>query len=93
MKRERLLAAVLLVVTATALSGQTRPKRFLTAPLTVEDQGSFFVGGVQKVTDYASVAPPVSGPARRSGGSTRGCLRTAIRWPLEIREADTEPNI
>ncbi len=72
MKRERLLTAVLLVITAAALSGQTRPKRFLTplrraagSALTgmIEDQGSFFVGGVQKVTDYASVAPPVPGTA------------------------------
>ena len=63
MKREHLLTAVLLVMTAAALSGQTRPKRFLTAPLTIEDQGSFIVGGVQKFTDGASVAPPVPGTA------------------------------
>ena len=63
MKRKHLLTAVLLVIMAATLSGQTRPKRFLTAPLTIEDQGSFFVGGVQKITDHASVAPPVPGAA------------------------------
>jgi hypothetical protein len=35
-----------------------KPKKFLTGPLTIEDQGSFFVGGVQKVTDHASAPPP-----------------------------------
>ncbi len=35
-------------------------KRFLTGPLTIEDQGSFFIGGVPKVTEHA-VRPP-SGP-------------------------------
>jgi hypothetical protein len=63
MKREHLLTAMLLVITAVTLSGQTRPKKFLTAPLTIEDQGSFFVGGVKKITDHASVAAPVPGTA------------------------------
>jgi hypothetical protein len=62
MKREHLFTAVLLVITAVALSGQTRPKRFLTAPLTIEDQGSFFVGGVKKITDHASVPPLPAAP-------------------------------
>ena len=55
--------AILLVAMATGVSGQAgqKPKKFLTAPLTVEDQGSFFIGGVQKVTDYATVAPPPAG--------------------------------
>jgi hypothetical protein len=61
MKRERLLTAILLVAMAATLSGQAKPKRFLTGPLTIEDQGSFFVGGVPKITDYASVAPPAPG--------------------------------
>jgi hypothetical protein len=63
MKREHLLTAMLLVIMAATLSGQTKPKRFLTAPLTIEDQGSFFVGGVQKITDHATSAAPVPGTA------------------------------
>jgi hypothetical protein len=53
-------SAILLVVMAVTISGQSaqKPKRFLTAPLTIEDQGSFFVGGVQKVTYQAAPAPP-----------------------------------
>jgi len=58
MKREACVA-MLLVVLATVVSGQSpTPKRFLGGPLVIEDQGSFFVGGVQKVTDYATVPPP-----------------------------------
>ncbi len=30
-------------------------KKFLTKPLVIEDQGSFFIGGVPKVTNYATV--------------------------------------
>jgi hypothetical protein len=54
------LSAILLVSMATGAAAQETParKRFLTKPLVIEDQGSFFVGGVPKVTDYASVPPP-----------------------------------
>src|SRR2546422_7187667 len=59
----RLVTSVMLFVAlGTSVSGQSgqRLKRFLTAPLTIEDQGSFFIGGVPKVTDYATVASPPS---------------------------------
>ncbi len=48
-----LSSAILLVAMAVSLSGQTagKPKKFLTGPLVIEDQGSFFIGGVPKVTD------------------------------------------
>jgi hypothetical protein len=62
MKHKYLFTAVLLVISAITLSGQTRTKRFLTAPLTIEDQGSFFVGGVTKITDHASVPPLPAAP-------------------------------
>jgi hypothetical protein len=57
---------MLFLALGTSVSGQSgqRLKRFLTAPLTIEDQGSFFIGGVPKVTDYATVAaPPAPGTA------------------------------
>jgi hypothetical protein len=57
-----LSCAILFVALAVSVAGQAqKPKRFLTGPLTIEDQGSFFIGGVQKVTDYAS-APPLPPP-------------------------------
>jgi hypothetical protein len=53
--------AMLLTAQSAGVSGQTqRPKRFLTGPLTIEDQGSFFIGGVPKITEHAVRAP--SGP-------------------------------
>ena len=40
------------------------PKRFMGGPVTIEDQGSFFVGGVAKVSEYAAApfAPPGQTP-------------------------------
>jgi hypothetical protein len=35
-----------------------KTKKFLTKPLVIEDQGSFFIGGVPKVTNYASAPTP-----------------------------------
>jgi hypothetical protein len=61
MTRETAVSALMVVAMAAALSAQAPAKRFLTAPLTIEDQGSFFIGGIQKITDYAGV-PPVPAP-------------------------------
>jgi hypothetical protein len=51
-------AACVVVATGAGLEAQSRSKKFLGGPLTIEDQGSFFIGGVQKVTPYAAPAPP-----------------------------------
>ena len=55
--RRAAFVAVLVVALAVTASGQTSqtPKKFLGGPLTIEDQGSFFVGGVQKVTDSPQI--------------------------------------
>jgi len=52
-----LLASILLLPLAGNLAAQEaqKMKKFLTKPLVIEDQGSFFVGGVPKVTNYAIV--------------------------------------
>src|SRR5262245_35577665 len=55
-------SAMFVIVMAATIAGQEKPRRFLTAPLVIEDQGSFFIGGVQKVTDYATLpTPPAPG--------------------------------
>jgi hypothetical protein len=51
------LLFVSMVAPATAQNG-SKPKSFLKKPLVIEDQGSFFIGGVPKVTNYATVPPP-----------------------------------
>jgi hypothetical protein len=44
-------------VTLQAQEGKS-PRKFLKKPLIIEDQGSFFIGGVPKVTTYATVPGP-----------------------------------
>jgi hypothetical protein len=60
MKRRTVIVAVFCVALVAGVTGQTPQKRFMAAPVTIEDQGSFFIGGVQKVSEYAAVpaAPP-----------------------------------
>ena len=53
---------VMLAGTAPIVSAQAPQKRFLTAPLVIEDQGSFFIGGVPKVTEHATVPPAPGAP-------------------------------
>src|SRR5437773_1489510 len=54
-----LSSAIVVAAMAANLAGQApKQKKFLTGPLTIEDQGSFFIGGVPKVTDYATPPPP-----------------------------------
>ena len=57
----RTLVPIVALLAATALPchGQAQ-KRFMGGPVTLEDQGSFFIGGVPKVSEYAAIpgAPP-----------------------------------
>ena len=58
--RNAIVATLALTMTVT-LSGQSpQPKRMMGGPVTIEDQGSFFIGGVTKVTQYAAApfGPP-----------------------------------
>src|SRR5437762_4786035 len=57
---QSLIVFVLAAATVLAEDGN-RTKKFLTKPLVIEDQGSFFIGGVPKVTKYATV-PPAADP-------------------------------
>ncbi len=43
---------------ADATGAVPKTKKFLTTPLVIEDQGSFFIGGVPKITRYATVPAP-----------------------------------
>ena len=56
----RVFLAVLVLTMSSTITAQdnNRTKKFLTKPLVIEDQGSFFIGGVPKVTNYATVPPP-----------------------------------
>jgi hypothetical protein len=52
------LALVGAVSAATLQAQEPKIKKFLKKPLVIEDQGSFFIGGVPKVTSYATVPGP-----------------------------------
>jgi hypothetical protein len=62
MFRVRMVVVLLLVALVCPTAAQTPHKRFMAAPVTIEDQGSFFIGGTTKVTDYA--APPFAPPGQ-----------------------------
>ena len=55
-----MFSAVLLVTMGASVLAQegSKTKKFRTKPLVIEDQGSFFIGGVPKVTNFATVPPP-----------------------------------
>lgn len=60
MRRARALLIPILAVAATTgvLAQEGKTKRFLKKPLVIEDQGSFFIGGVPKITSYATATSP-----------------------------------
>ena len=62
MDRRYLYAALAIVAgaasVATLQAQESKTRKFLKKPLVIEDQGSFFIGGVPKVTNYATVPPP-----------------------------------
>src|SRR5262245_48447702 len=60
MDRRYLSAALAVIAAAGAALPAQEPKtrKFLKKPLVIEDQGSFFIGGVPKVTTYATVPGP-----------------------------------
>jgi hypothetical protein len=63
-----MMAFSLALALVTTASAQTPQKKFMAGPVTIEDQGSFFVGGVTKVSDYAAV--PFAAPGQQAGPPT-----------------------
>jgi hypothetical protein len=49
----RLMSLVLALAGLAVAEESPKMKKFLTKPLVIEDQGSFYIGGVPKVTPYA----------------------------------------
>jgi hypothetical protein len=66
MTRQRCsLVAVLVVALAAGAAAQGHtPKRFMGGQLVLEDQGSFFIGGVPKISEHATV--PVAPPGQQA---------------------------
>jgi hypothetical protein len=82
----RLLVSALLLAVTCPTAAQTPQKKFMAAPVTIEDQGSFFIGGMTKVTDYAAVpfAPPgQTPPAPVPQQITIGQMYVQFQIPLQ----------
>jgi hypothetical protein len=63
MKRKSLSLAIVLIAFAITVHGQSQPpKKFTGGRVTLEDQGSFFIGGVTKVTEFATPPGTPAGP-------------------------------
>ena len=75
-----LFSAVLLVTISASISAQDTGKKFLKKPLVIEDQGSFFIGGVPKVTNYATLPPPNAPPTPRPTKSPSGRCTCSFRY-------------
>jgi hypothetical protein len=86
MSRVALATAVLLA--AAALPGHGQPhRRFMGGPVTLVDQGSFFVGGVTKISEFAAVpaAPPGQAlPPRTPQQITIGQMYVQFQIPARI---------
>jgi hypothetical protein len=88
----RLFPTILLIAVAGSAAAQEAPKikKFLTKPLVIEDQGSFFIGGVPKVTNYATVPAPGQAPAPNQ--ITIGQMYVQFEIP-QVKKRNTQPVI
>ena len=87
MPRITLATATLLAVAALPTHGQPQHHRFMGGPVTLQDQGSFFVGGVTKVSEYATVpaAPPGQpAPPRTPQQITIGQMYVQFQIPARL---------
>ena len=82
------LACLLAAIALHAASPEIKQKKFLTKPLVIEDQGSFFIGGVQKVTNYA--APPPPGPPNQTADSEPDHHRPDVRAVRNSAEQEAQ---
>src|SRR5690606_7866749 len=64
----KLSIAVSLVAIASSAAAVAQMPKFMGGPVTIEDQGSFFIGGVPKISEHASIpfAPPGQQPPPRT---------------------------
>jgi hypothetical protein len=90
------LCSSLLLVAATAgvmAQESSKAKKFLRKPLVIEDQGSFFIGGIPKVTTYATMPPPdAPNQTPQPNQITIGQMYVQFQIPAN-RKANTPPVI
>ncbi|MEP6962856.1 MAG: hypothetical protein ABI995_12310 [Acidobacteriota bacterium] len=81
----KILGYALVLAVAASLSAQegTKMKKFLSKPLVIEDQGSFYVGGVPKVTNYASAPAAAPGQTLTPSQITIGQMYVQFQVPQD----------
>ena len=82
-----LFSAVLLLNMAASILAQDgiKAKKFLTKPLVIEDQGSFFIGGVPKVTNFAAL-PSANNPNPAPSQITIGQMYVQFQIPAKKKQ-------
>jgi hypothetical protein len=88
-----LFSVVLLANMAVSILAQDaiKTKKFLTKPLVIEDQGSFFIGGVPKVTNFAAL-PAANNPNPAPNQITIGQMYVQFQVPAR-KKAKAPPVI
>src|SRR5437867_916539 len=89
-----LFSVILLVTMAASVAAQenNRTKKFLTKPLVIEDQGSFFIGGVPKVTNYATVPPPNT-PGAANTPNQISIRQMYVQFQMPVRKKPRTPPV
>jgi len=83
---------MLVIMIASSVVGQdVGRKKFLKKPLVIEDQGSFFIGGVPKVTNFATL-PPANTPNPAPNQITIGQMYVQFQIPAN-KKAKAPPVI
>jgi hypothetical protein len=85
-------SAVALFVLASSVQAQNGTKKFLTKPLTIEDQGSFFIGGVPKITNYAGL-PPANNPNQTLTPNQITIGQMYVQFQIPARKRQSPPVI
>ena len=84
----RFAMSLFAVAGLAAAEDAPKMKKFLTKPLVIEDQGSFFIGGVPKVTNYASAPTPNNpNPAPAPNQITIGQMYVQFQIPQTKKRA------
>ncbi len=90
----RLFFAIPLLAMAgstAAQEGQT-VKKFLAKPSMIEDQGSFFIGGVTKVTNYATV-PAANNPNQAATPNQITIGQMYVQFQIPVRKKPKMPAV
>ena len=89
------LSLLLVVAMAGIVMAQngSKPKKFLTKPILIEDQGSFFIGGVPKVTTYAAVAGPNAPPNQVNLPSQITIGQMYVQFQIPARKRPRTPPV